>query len=42
MGIGCFFEGSGGDRRSVSVSEWETGIEDGRFRPQCGAQREEF
>ena len=32
----------GGDWGSVSVSEWETGFEVGRFGSQCGAQREEL
>src|SRR4030042_1837771 len=37
-----FLEVSGGDWRSVSVSEWETGFKDGRLRPQCGTEWEDF
>ena len=31
-------KGIGSDRRSGSISEWETGIEDGWIRPQCGSK----
>jgi hypothetical protein len=38
----CFGEGSGGDWRSVSLSEWEAGFEAGGFGSKRGAQWQDF
>jgi hypothetical protein len=38
----CFGEGSGGDWRSVSLSEWEADFEAGGFGSKRGAQWQDF